>query len=182
MAGLEPAEYEELTYQARRLSLLDPLLPEERRDDALAVHPLVAELLREGVDEEEIVERMTAWFLPRIQVAEGDDEAQGWRVREAQAEHEALLHWLERAPPGRWGEIQRRGSMMAVRSGPFHAWMRFYERALGARRDPEEQSNLLFTLGHVCRRAGELERTLEVAQQKIEVDAKRGAERGVALA
>lgn len=66
IAGLPEDDFEEVVVQARRLSLLLPISPEERPDGAWRIHPLLAELLRRGTDASAAFARMTKWFVKRL--------------------------------------------------------------------------------------------------------------------
>ena len=149
---------------------------------ASRVHPLLAELLRPRAEAGPVMARMTEWFLVRLPEQSGEHETdQGRLWGEIQAECAALVEGLSavRRGPRR---VERGGSWYAMQKGPFQAWMQLCERGLREIEDPEARSNFLWTLGMVAQRAGELERALEAAQQKVEVDRGRGEDRGVAMA
>ncbi|HEY2290334.1 MAG TPA: metallophosphatase, partial [Thermoanaerobaculia bacterium] len=186
IAGLPALDYEQLAVAARRLSLLDPIPPAERKDRAYRLHPLLAELLRSesGKDgAEKAHARMTEWFCARLpQLPAGQEEEQGKLWREIQVETGALPHWLAEIREAEGVRVGRAGSWFATLNGPFHAWFSFYEELLRRPLGEEERSNVLWTLGRVALHSGDLDRAAGVAREKVELDRSRGDEKEAALA
>ncbi|MEK6608696.1 MAG: hypothetical protein AABZ30_13635, partial [Myxococcota bacterium] len=114
--------------------------------------------------------------------AAGDEAEQGRRWKEVLAEHAALSAWLSGIKDEQRVRVERTGSWFAIRVGPFHVWLSFCERLLRAGIEPRDRSNALWTLGNVAHSAGQLDRALEAARDKVEVDRALGDERGAALA
>jgi len=179
LAGLNATDFEELAVQTHTLSLLD------RTPDGKSwrLHPLLTELLRPRTEETAVLARMTAWFVERLPESEaGQEDDQGRRWSEIHQENAALMEWLARVPETDGVRVERAGSWFAMHNGPFEAWLAFCERALRDTLTDAEKSNILWTASYVARRAGLLDRTLELARQKAELDQSRGAEREAALA
>ncbi|MDI1434794.1 NB-ARC domain-containing protein [Polyangium sorediatum] len=177
MAELEAVDFSRLVDAAVRLSLLTRGPAEEREDGAWRMHPLLADWMRRGVDEEVVAARMTAWFVRRL-----PEGKQGEAWVEVGQEMGALAAWLPRVRGEDAGVIIEQAMFFAIQNGPFHLWMEFCERGLRERDDAEERSNLLWTLAKVAQSAGELDRALAAAKQQEQHDKKRGAERDAALA
>jgi hypothetical protein len=177
LAGLAPEQFEDLSIEAAGLSLLDAAesIGGQQR---WRIHPLLAETLRQGDDEAEALSRIGAWFLERL--PEGDANGNQWNA--VHAESDALADWLRRAPTQQWVAIERTGSQYAVSNGPFHAWAAFCESALAGDLEDQQRSNMLWTLGNVAQRAGQLDRAMAVAREKADLDRERGEGREVALA
>jgi hypothetical protein len=181
LAELDAEEFEDLSFETAGLSLLD-VGPGESigRQRRWRVHPLLAEYLCQGSDHQSsddgttAVSRIGAWFLERL--PNGGD----WNA--IHAEVDALIDWRRRVPTAQWVEIERAGSVYAISNGPFHVWAAFCKTALDADLDNQARSNLLWTLGNVAQRAGQLDQAMEVARQKADLDGKRGEDREVALA
>jgi tetratricopeptide (TPR) repeat protein len=186
LAGLSPAEFEHLSAAAWHLSIVERIAPAERRDRAWRLHPLLAELLRgrgESNRAQVVHARISDWFCARLpKLPAGQDEEQGRRWREVQAEMGALVAWLGGVPPGEGVDVERAGSRFAILNGPFYAWLSFCERLLRQVPAWPERSHLLWTLGQVARRAGDFDRALEAAREKITLDSTRGDDREAALA
>jgi tetratricopeptide (TPR) repeat protein len=170
IAGLSGVDFARLMNAAGKLSLVVPA--EAREDDAWRVHPLLAEWLRQGVDEAAVLGWMTGWFVERLPV-----EKAGEAWDEVTREGRALAEWLARVD----GE-DLVPSQYAMLNGPFHVWMVFCERGLKERSDPEEQSGLLWILAIMARSAGAMDKALEAARRKAALDREQGDERGAALA
>ncbi|HWM93107.1 MAG TPA: metallophosphoesterase [Thermoanaerobaculia bacterium] len=183
-AGLAEEDFEDLTVQAVKLSLLLPISREERPDGAWRVHPLLAELLRQGTDPAEPLQRMTDWFTARLSgaISRRHEPEQIQRWSEVDAEYLALIYWL---PLVSGKEAIRAGSAgfnYAMSQGPVRLWIDLFESALHENPPDEEKSELLWGLCQCAIRAGEFDRALGAAQQQAEVDHRRGAEREATLA
>jgi len=179
LAKLNVTDFEELAVQTHTLSLLD------RTPDGKSwrLHPLLTELLRPRTEETAVLARMTAWFVERLPESEaGQEDDQGRRWDEIHQENAALVEWLARVSEPDEVRVERAGSWFAMHNGPFEAWLAFCERALRDTLTNAEKSNILWTASYVARHAGLLDRTLELARQKAELDQSRGAEREAALA
>jgi tetratricopeptide (TPR) repeat protein len=178
LAGLAPADFEHLAVTARSLSLLEPLPRAPATREGWRLHPLLAELLRaRGLPEmgRLVLERATGWFTERLpELPPGQQDEQGRRWKEVQAESEALVDWLSRVPAPQRVRVERAGSRYAIRSGPFHAWLAFCEAAVAHVSDEAERSDLLWTLGNVALSAGSPGRALSAAREKQDLDRRRG--------
>ena len=177
LAGLDADAFDDMVSQARRLSLLDRVA--RGAGAAWRLHPLLAELVRSGADRDAVFGRMTEWFVMRLPAGGGD---QGERWSELHDESAALTEWLGQVPEGERVRIERAGSRYAVRSGPYHAWVRFCEEMLAGSLDDAEQSNVLWTLGNVALWGGLPERAEDAANEKRALDQNRGEEREAAFA
>ena len=178
VAGLTQPSYEELCVVARSLCLLEPADRGRCR-----LHPLLADWLARQSEERPVIDRMTDWFLARLpeQPVEGHlRQDTAWR--EVQAESDALADWLARVPAERMPEIEKAASFYALRHGPFYLWRNFCQRGLEECQDDAARSNLLWTLGQVARRAGDLNLAESAAHEKVNVDSQREDEREVARA
>ena len=183
LAGLDPVRFDPLIASARKLSLLARVPEQDRPDGAWRIHPLLAQHLRSDPAAAAGPARMTAWFLERLpELPAGQEELQGQRWNEVTQEAAALVSWLADLSDDDLVRVEREGSVYAMRSGPFHAWVDLCERGLKVRREPAERSNFLFTLMHVAQSVGALDRSLAAAREMETVDRERGAEREAALA
>ncbi len=182
LAGLGEDEMEELVVHAQRLSLLLPVSRNERPDGAWRIHPMIAELLREGSDRAE-AHRMTEWFVARLpRLPHGQETEQGRAWGEVNAEHLALAAWLPLVPPAERARVRTAGREYAWMNGPFRAWAELCEAALRQGPSDDERSAFLWTLGWVSRQAGAMDRAFAAAQEKADVDRRREDEREVAQA
>jgi tetratricopeptide (TPR) repeat protein len=177
ISGLAAEAFEDMASAASPLSLLDRV--PRGAESAFRLHPLLAELVRSRADKDAAFARMTAWFVARL--PEGGEE-QGRRWNEIHEEIAGLTEWLPRVPPSERARVERAGSRYALYSGPYRAWLRFCEEALASEEGHENRSNFLWTLGNVALRGGLPDRALAAAEEKHELDSKRGAERECAQA
>jgi tetratricopeptide (TPR) repeat protein len=176
ISGLSADAFEDMALAAARLSLLD--LP--RGDgSAFRLHPLLAELVRLRTDKDAAFARMSEWFIARL--PEGGED-QGPRWHEIHEEIAALTEWLPRVPSSDRARVERAGSRYAIGNGPYHAWLRFCAEAVAGDIGEDERSNILWTLGNVALRGGVPDIALAAAEEKRELDRRRGAEREGALA
>ena len=188
LCGLEEYPFTILAVAACRLSLLQServslAVTGGPSRDLFRVHPLLAEILAKQCDPTGPEERITAWFIERMR----DQE----RWNEIHGEHGALLDWLLRTeqkvrnkslPEKDIQRIERAAFQFAILCGPFNPWATFCEAALDRHPDDKARSNILWTLGNVYRRAGSLDRAIEVAREKHALDSDRGEQREAALA
>ncbi len=177
VAGLAPDGFAEMSEVAAGLSLLERV--PRGAGSTFRLHPLLAELLRSRAEREAALARMTEWFLARLPQG-GDDQGRRWQ--EIHDEVAALTEWLAQIPPADRVRVERAGSRYAIRNGPFHAWLRFCEEALAGESDDAHRSDFLWTLGQVALRGGLPDRALAAAEEKRDLDRKRGEERDAALA
>ena len=177
ISGLTGEAFEDMAREATRLSLLDRV--PRGAGGAFRLHPLLAELVRARADGEAAFSRTTEWFIARL--PEGGEE-QGQRWREVGEEIAALSGWLAQVLPADRVRVERAGSRYAISNGPYHAWLRFCEDALAGENSDEDRSNFLWTLGQVASSGGLPDRALAAAEEKRDLDRKRGAEREAALA
>ena len=183
IAGLEELEFEELTVQARRLSLLEYEPPAEGCPERYRVHPLLAELLRPKIDRPAVIGRMTEWFVARLPKPSGEElSREGLFWNAIHQEHNALTEWLGEVPPADLRRVERAGSHFAFLCGPFLAWAGLCRRGLDHTRQPAERSDFLWTLGKVLLRAADVEGARAAAEEKFQIDRDRGDERDAALA
>src|SRR5262249_29399044 len=123
------------------------------------------------------------WFEARLpEKSRTDPRPQGERWKEIQGETAALVDWLARVPRGTMKSVERVASAYAQIAGPFAAWMSFYERLLANEEDARTRSTALWTFGQVAFRMGELDRALEAAREKSELDTAVGRRRDAAHA
>ena len=177
IAGFDSDTFADLARAACALSLLDRV---PRPDGtAFRLHPLLAELGRKGTDGAAVLARITEWFCERLPMR--PTEATN-RWNEVHAETAALLDWLQQVPPSDRQTVERAGSRFAINTGPFHAWRLFCETALSSDPDDAGRSNVLWTLGNVALRGGDLDAALRFAREKRDLDSRRGEEREAALA
>ena len=184
-AGLAREEWEPLLVQAHRLSLAErsSARPAEMDDPAWCVHPLLAQLMRGRCSEQDVVQRMTEWFLARVpQSAPGEEAAQGKRWGELQRESDALAVWLGLLPSEQAGMVASRARDFAVLCGPYQVWLAWTGRALSATEDPEVRSSLLGLKANVAVQAGAPEEALDAAEEKHRLELKLGRPREAALA
>ncbi len=153
------------------------------------MHPLLAEWLQARSESRAraapaaVVERMTDWFLARLPARSGEEQdRQGRDWQEVHRETPALLAWLPTVPESQLARVERAGSRYAIRCGPFAAWETYCERSLAVIEDPAVRSHLLWTLGNVAWRAGNLSRARSAAEEQEATDRARGAERDAAFA
>jgi len=180
ITGLSAVDFLRLVMTATRLSVLDRTASEPPR---WRMHPLLAELVRPRAGAEDVVERMTEWFVARLPEKSGvDARPQGERWTEVHGETGALVDWLARASVGVMPAVERAGSRYAMRAGPFVVWASFCERLLGAHEESQARSNALWTFGNVARSMGDLNRAFDAAREKGDLDLAAGREREVALA
>ena len=186
LCDLPDLGFEDLAVTACRLSMLEAIPPAERQDRAYRLHPLLAELLRDrGGPEAEAraLARTTDWFCARLpKLPYGQEDEQGRRWKEVQAETPALLAWLPRVPADDRVRVERAGSKFAIYNGPFHAWSAFCEELLTQPLEDAQRSDALWTLGQVARRAGDLDRAASTARTKGDLDRARGDEHEAAPA
>jgi tetratricopeptide (TPR) repeat protein len=183
IAGLDAADFERLAVEAIGLSLMEYEGPAEGPCERFRLHPLLAELLRTRAEAGPALARTTEWFLARLpERPPGEEAAQGRAWAEVQAETPALVEWLRAVPADDLPRVERAGSWFAIHCGPFRAWADLCERGLRSTDDPKQRSGFLWTLGNVAMRAGDLDRALAAAQEKLQTDDRRGAEREAALA
>jgi hypothetical protein len=178
IANLSAAEFGALRRAAAALSLLDRV-PRGRAGTAFRLHPLLAELGRARADKDAAIARMTEWFAARLPYG-GEDQGRCWQ--EVQDETAALIEWLPQVPGPDRARVERAGSWFAIIAGPFHAWLRFCDNTLAGDLSDEGRSHFLWTLGNVALRGGLPDRALAAAEEKRELDSKRGDEFGAALA
>jgi tetratricopeptide (TPR) repeat protein len=176
IAGLSDGDYQDLVFEARALSMLEDV---PSRPGAIRMHPLLAELVRADAPYEEVVARMTAWFVERL--PEHVHE-QGQRWGEIHSEHAALTAWLAAVPTADCARVERAGCSYAVMCGPYLAWAAFCDRWLQVAGSDEDRSNALWTLCLVIRQGGDLGRSLAAAEDKVRLDLMRGEEREATLA
>jgi tetratricopeptide (TPR) repeat protein len=176
VAALDPDNFAEMAAAAAGLSLLERVPRGERH--AFRLHPLLAELLRPRAPREAAIARTTEWFLARL--PEGGDD-QGGRWHEVHDETAALSEWLGQIPPADRVRIRDISSQYAMLNGPFNAWLRFCEAALADEITDADRSNFLFTLSYVAQRSGLLDRALAAAEEKRDLDHRRGANREAAI-
>ena len=177
IADLDDDAFADMARAAARLSLLERLARPD--GPAFRLHPLLAELGRSRANRDAAIAQMSDWFCARLPLP-GAGEQSSWN--EVHAETPALLDWLAQVPVIDRARVERAGSWFAVNTGPFHAWLRFCEVALADELEHEERSNMLWTLGNVALKAGLLDRALAAAEEKQEVDRRRGDDREAALA
>lgn len=171
ITGLSDDDFEELVFHAQKLGLLLPVPREERPDGAWRLHPLIAEFLCIDLEASEVIDRMTEWFLARFpEGAPGEEANQGLRWREVGMETAALSYWLPRVPAYDRPRVRKEATFFAPRNGPFNLWIDFCTVALKELTDPKQRSNFLWTLAYVARRHGLLERALEAAYEKLDID------------
>lgn len=172
IAGLSEPDFLRLALLASRHSLLDRVAGQRAR---WTLHPLLAEMGRLKTNAEAVFDRMTEWFVARLK-PDIDDRGvvRGPRWAEVQDETAALVAWLPAVRESDLERIERAGSQFAMRHGPFVAWQRFCERSLTQLQEPRARSNVLFTLGYVASSAGDLDRALEAAKQKVTLDRSQG--------
>jgi len=116
LAGLGEDDFADLTRAAGALSLLERV--PRGGGTAFRLHPLLAELGRGKVAQEEAVARMTGWFCDRLPMPEAGEES---RWNEVHAETAALLEWLALVPPAERLRVVRVGGRFAGYNGPYHA-------------------------------------------------------------
>ena len=177
ISGVMPDAFEDMALAATRLSLLDRV--PRGIGSAFRLHPLLAELLRPRAEKEAVISRITEWFVTRL--PEGGDD-QGRRWNEIQEEIAALTEWLAQIPLSDRVRVLHAGSRYAIYSGPYLAWLQFWEEALTGETTDEMRSNVLWILGEVAQRGGLLDRALAAAEDKRSLDLGRGAEREAAIA
>lgn len=177
VAGLTPEAFEEMLLAAERLSLIEHT--QRSSGTAYRIHPLLAELGRLRTDRDSIIERMTIWFVSRL--SENGDE-RGSRWREVDEEVAALVQWLALVPPSERSWIARASGRYANANGPYHAWVRFCEEVLATETTDDQRSIILWTLANVAHYCGLFDLVISSAQEKCELDRRRGEDREVALA
>lgn len=182
IAGLSDDDFEELVFHGQKLGLLLPVPRDERPDGAWRLHPLLAEFLCIESEAAEVIDRMTEWFLARFpESAPGQEADQGRRWREIEMEGAALSYWLPRVPASDRPRVWKQAIYFAPRNGPFHLWIQFCEAALDELTDPKHRSDFLWMLAYVARRHGLLDRALEAAYEKLDVDSNMKDEFEVAI-
>ncbi len=175
MARLSEEEFGSLASQAMVLSLLE--------SDTCRVHPLLAELLREGVEQAPVSDRMSEWFARRLEVLPpGQLEQQCEQWWQVKAELFALTWWLPRVPVRDLGRVGHVGADYARRKGPLHQWLAFYERAWAEGIEPEARSHALGILSNLALQAGAADRALSAAHERRAMARSRGDENAEALA
>ena len=179
LSGLEYLEFMEMTRMATQMSLLQRQAAGRRWN----LHPMIRAFLERRSEEREVLAAMTEWFVARLpKVPSGDEIEQRDPWTEVGEEEGALVEWLRRVPEHALAGVERAGRDFALMRGPYGAWAELCERLLAASEDEQVRSNAYWTLTQVARRQGELERAMEAAKAKLELDEGRGAERGAALA
>lgn len=180
IAGLPEGDFLRVTTLASRHSLLERVAGTRAM---WAMHPLLAEIGRDRSDGAAALGRMTEWFVARLEPAvDASGVAHGPRWAEVLAEIAGLVAWLPVVPHEALSRVVLVSSRFAIRFGPFDAWQHFCERALPVLRDPAVRSEALLTLADVAESAGDLDRALSVAQEKVALDRSQGWLRGAALA
>jgi glycosyltransferase involved in cell wall biosynthesis/tetratricopeptide (TPR) repeat protein len=147
IAGLQAPELDRLIQMGGRLSLVGAA--SGRENGAIAIDPLIAEILRVGVDEPAIIQRMSVWFLPRLRAG-----ATGSGADEAQAEAAVLSAWLGGASDEQAPAVAAAGAEYAAERGPFLPWLRLLERARDATTSGEQRDRILKALAAVALRSG----------------------------
>ncbi len=171
ISGVAPEIFDDLVIAAARLFTRARTA---RRRNCLSPPAAMAELLRPRADKDKVTGRMTEWFLARLPEASED---QGQRWRELGDETGGLDPLACTGLAGRPVRVEGAGSWYAILNGPYHAWLMFCEALLPAGYRTSELSN---TSGprEIARRAGDLDRALDVAKQKRDLATEdRGAER-----
>lgn len=165
VAGLSEDDFGSLVAQAVELSLLEKVPEEESPlQDTWRVHPLLAELLREGVAQGVAVGRMTEWFTRRLPAgAVGEEELQRRRWEELTREATSLAAWLPLVPTPATAQVVEAGVFYAQMNGPFLTWVTFLERVLPELTAPEERALALLLLSRVAKSVGMLDRALTAA-------------------
>jgi tetratricopeptide (TPR) repeat protein len=184
ISGLSAEDFEELTVQSVKLTLLFPVSRKERRDGGFRIHPLLAEFLRQSSDSAEPLQRMTEWFVTRLRgrLSRSHKSEQIERWNEIDTEQIALTKWLPLVSGKEKIRVGIAGLNYARNRGPFRLWVEFFEAALREHPTDAEISHLLWGLCRCAIRAGQLDRALEAAQKKAELDERRCEERSAALA
>jgi hypothetical protein len=172
IAGLGERDFLRMATTASLHSLLDRVAGTRAR---WTLHPLIAEMGRRRSDGKAALGRMTDWFVDRLDPAiDTHDVAHGPRWAEIRTEVAALTAWLPVVPEADLSRTVIVASRFAIREGPFDAWQRFCERALGVLREPNARSHALFVLVHVAQKAGDLDRAFSAAQEKVAFDCSQG--------
>ena len=183
LAGVDEDDTLDLVVRAVELSLVERVPAAERPDRAWRVHPLLAEHLRNRLDDERrdaARDRLGVWFLKRI--AEGDEETRAARWAEVDREGEGLVEWLAALTTEESRGVARAGYVLALAHGPYHAWMAAASRGLECDPAYAWQSNLLWVLGNLGFRAGDLDRALACAERKERLERTEGEDWGLARA
>ncbi len=183
ITGLDDAEFGYLAVEAVRLSLMECEAPPDHPRERFRVHPLLAELLKPRSSRDEALSRMTEWFVARLpQRPAGEEDEQGRCWLELHAELDAMAQWLRAVLPGDLRRVEQAGSRFADQCGPYRAWADLCERGLAQTDEPADRSDFLWTLSRVAQWAGDVDRVMEAAREKLELDKRREAPREAALA
>jgi len=128
VAGLTTEEFEQLMFEACRLSIVQTREAGQR----YGMHPLMAWAARSPSAEQNFRERLDAWFLERLPPTHRGAGPQGPRWESLHAERELLTAWLAQLPIEKAGRVAQIGSEYAQIAGPFLAWAALCERGLAA--------------------------------------------------
>lgn len=164
IAELDESDFLQLMVLARRHSLLDRLPGTRAR---WALHPLLAEMAREHAEHAAVRDRITTWFVDRLDSAtDANGVIHGPRWSEVSSETAALTAWLDDLPQHELARVAVAGSEFSFRHGPFLEWQRFFERALPYIANFEAQAQTLFLLGYVAQMRGDTDTALSAAEQQ----------------
>lgn len=162
IAGLTTQEFEQLMFEACRLSVVQTREAGQR----YGMHPLMAWAARSPTAERNFRERLDAWFLERLPPTHRGAGPQGPRWESIHVERELLTAWLAALPIEQAGAVARAGNDYAQVAGPFLAWAALCERALAAPAISADDREALLLLSCIAlEKAGQYQQAQQRAQE-----------------
>ncbi|MEM9460074.1 MAG: hypothetical protein AAGF11_38215 [Myxococcota bacterium] len=181
IGGLDHAQACELLTAAESLCLVQP----EPNRTAWSLHPFIADRLRAAeptVDTDALRQRMTAWFLQHLRIASSDGDERSPARTLLRTHSEALDQWrLTQTGQAAFVAAQV-GFGFAMDGGPYEGWIGACDRADPDLLDEASKSMRLWYLGRLACQAGQYERAMEAAKDKVRIDRRRNHPKGVAFA
>jgi len=177
IAGLSVDDLDDLLVEARSLHLVENFDGGNR----FRIHPLLAEILHDGLEQRPVFAAITDWFCKRLPPAACQPDRQP-RWLEIHNEYQALTRWLQTIPDCEVLKVIRSGRHFASQEGPFEPWTQVCLRAASLSVTDEDESVRLAVLASVLGTRQEYESGLAAAREKLELDTKRRDTEGIGAA
>jgi Calcineurin-like phosphoesterase len=166
IAALDGKQYVDCVIAAKRLSLLEFQFEGEgeARERRTSLHPLIAEFLRSqpAPDAQTVIERMGAWFGPRV--SDHDHDTMGESRRQVQAEEPGLVAWLAQTDLPQQHISIVSSVKYATACGPFGAWLGCFRRCLASVDDDKRRLDLAWAVTRLAQFSGDPDLGLRTAR------------------